>query len=231
MKHINKLSAVAAVALAAMSLISCGSSSGSSADSNFFGNVPGIFANMIEKKDALKEKYMTCSSEDEARKIQAEAASAEKEFSAKLEEAAKALDSRTIEIQSTPEITVNSPVALTFDGFSSKLDLTPRFKLTGDVVAAQNYQSKDCKGLSSAGGDLTKYTGLSEHVYLIGLDESGNQLFASKVAYFPIGLISDTELGVKAGTPLVFETFTISKKNVEGCIKAKSLRLSFQSDK
>ncbi len=227
----NKLLIAAFLMAAAVTFTSCGGGSGSASDSRFFGKVPGIFANMIEKKEVLKEQYKTCSTEDEAKKIYAEAESAEKDFSAKLEEAAKGLDGKTIEIQSSPEITVKSPITLTFDGFQSKLDMTPRFKLAGDVVAGQDYQSKDSKSISKAGGDITRYTGLSEHVYLIGLDDTGAQVFRSKVAYFPIGLITDSELGVKAGTKLVFETFTITEKNVEGCLKATSLQLSYSNDK
>lgn len=225
-----KLMTRAAIAMTCL-LSSCGGSSGSSSDSKFFGNVPGIYVEMVAKDESLKEQFKNSSSEDEAKKVFTEAEAAEKEYSVEIEEAAKALDGKTIKIESTPEITVNSPVTLTFDGFRSKTDMTPRFKLSGDAVAAQNYQSEDSKGLSTGGGDLTKYKGLSQHVYLLGFDEAGTQVFSQKVAYFPIDLISDTELGVKAGTALKFEDFTINKKNCEGCIKATVLKLSFTEGK
>lgn len=225
-----KLMALAAIAMP-MLLSSCGGSGGSSSDSKFFGTVPGIYADMTAKEESLKEQFKNCSSEGEAKKIFAEAEAAEKEYSVKIEEAAKALDGKTIEIESTPEITVNTPITLTFDGFQSKTDMTPRFKLAGDAVAAQNYQSEESKGLSTGGGDLTKYKGLSQHVYLLGFDDAGTQVFSQKVAYFPIDLITDAELGVKAGTNLKFEDFTINKKNCEGCIKAAVLKLSFTEGK
>lgn len=221
-----RLMALVAVAMPLM-LSSCGGGSGLSSDSKFFGNVPGIYAEMVAKDESLKEQFKNCSSEDEARKVFAEAEAAEKEYSVKIEDAAKALDGKTIEIESTPEITVKTPITLTFDGFQSKTDMTPRFKLAGDAVAAQNYQSEESKGLSTGGGDLTGYKGLSQHVYLVGFDKAGTQVFSQKVAYFPIDLISDTELGVKAGTNLRFEDFTVNKKNCEGCIKATVLKLSF----
>lgn len=225
-----KLMALAAIAMP-MLLSSCGGSGGSSSDSKFFGTVLGIYADMTAKDESLKEQFKNCSSEGEAKKIFAEAEAAEKEYSVKIEEAAKALDGKTIEIESTPEITVNTPITLTFDGFQSKTDMTPRFKLAGDAVAAQNYQSEESKGLSTGGGDLTKYKGLSQHVYLLGFDDAGTQVFSQKVAYFPIDLITDAELGVKAGTNLKFEDFTINKKNCEGCIKAAVLKLSFTEGK
>lgn len=225
-----KLMALAAIAMP-MLLSSCGGSGGSSSDSKFFGTVPGIYADMTAKDESLKEQFKNCSSEGEAKKLFAEAEAAEKEYSVKIEEAAKALDGKTIEIESTPEITVNTPITLTFDGFQSKTDMTPRFKLAGDAVAAQNYQSEESKGLSTGGGDLTKYKGLSQHVYLLGFDDAGTQVFSQKVAYFPIDLITDAELGVKAGTNLKFEDFTINKKNCEGCIKAAVLKLSFTEGK
>lgn len=225
-----KLLALAAIAMPIL-LSSCGGGSGSSSDSKFFGNVPGIYAEMAAKDESLKEQFKSSSSEDEAKKVFAEAEAAEKEYSVKIEEAAKSLDGKTIEIESTSEITVNTPITLTFDGFRSKTDMTPRFKLAGDAVAAQNYQSEESKGLSTGGGDLTRYKGLAQHVYLLGFDDAGTQVFSQKVAYFPIDLISDAELGVKAGTKLVFETFTINKKNCEGCTKATVLKLSFTEGK
>lgn len=222
-----------ALAVIAMPLLfsSCGGGSSSSSNSKFFGNVPGIYAEMVAKKESLKEQFKNSSSEDEAKKIYAEAETAEKEYSVKIEEAAKALDGKKIEIESTPEITVNSPVTLTFDGYRSKTDMTPRFKLTGDAVAAQNYQSEESKSLSTGGGDLTRYKGLAQHVYLLGFDEAGTQVFSQKVAYFPMDLITDSELGIKAGTNLKLENFTINKKNCEGCIKATVLKLSFTKGK
>lgn len=231
MKHKNKLLSATFLMASAVALISCGGDSGSSSDSKFFGKVPGIFASMTEQKEALKEQYKTCSSEDDVKKLQTEAESAEKDFSTRLEEAGKAMDGKTIEIKSTPEIKVNSPVTLTFDGFQSQLDLTPRFRMTGDVVAGQDYQSEDFKRISASAGDLSKYTNSSQHVYLTGLDDTGVQVFSQQVAFFPVKLIADSELGVKAGTKLEFETFTINEKNVEGCLKATSLQLSYSSGK
>lgn len=226
----SNLFAPALVALALTTLASCGGGAGSSSDSKFFGSVPGVFMQMTEKKDALKEQFKNCSSESEAKSIMEDAESAEKEYTAKIEEAAKALDGKTIEIETNDYFRVNSPVALTYDGFRSKSDLTPRFKLAGNIEAAQVYQSENSKTLSGS-SDVSRYVGLSEPVYLVGLDDAGNELFTSKIAYFPIGKIADTELGIPAGTPLTFETFTITDKNAEGCAKATKLQLSYKSEK
>lgn len=223
-----KLTAMVAIAMATLTLSSCGGGVGSS-DSKFFGKVPGIYSEMTGKKEAMQEKFKTCESQDEAIKLMADAVKAEKEYESKLEEAGKALDGKTIEIESTPEITVNSPITLTFDGFWSKSDLEPKFKMEGDVVAAQNYQSEDSKKLST--GDPSRYVGMGQQVFLVGYDDAGTRVFSQKVAYFPMDLISESALGVKAGTPLKFETFQITEKNVEGCLKATSLKLSYESEK
>lgn len=223
-----KLTAMVAIAMATLTLSSCGGGVGSS-DSKFFGNVPGIYSEMTAKKEAMQEKFKTCESQDEAMKLMADAVKAEKEYESKLEEAGKALDGKTIEIESTPEITVNSPITLTFDGFWSKSGLEPKFKMEGDVVAAQNYQSEDSKMLST--GDPSRYVGMAQQVFLVGYDDAGTRVFSQKVAYFPMDLISESALGVKAGTPLKFETFQIAEKNAEGCLKATSLKLSYESEK
>ena len=105
--------------------------------------------------------------------------------------------------------------------------MDPRFKLAGDIVAGENYQSENARSLSDGSSDPSRYKGLSQHVYLIGLDNEGNKVLESKIGYFPMDLISDTELGVKAGTPLVLETFTIHDGNMGGCIKATTLQFSY----
>ena len=101
--------------------------------------------------------------------------------------------------------------------------------MEGDVVAAQNYQSEDSKMLST--GNPSRYVGMAQQVFLVGYDDAGTRVFSQKVAYFPMDLISENALGVKAGTPLKFETFQITEKNVEGCLKATSLKLSYESGK
>mgnify|MGYP000794379460 FL=1 len=217
----NKLITAAAIACASLILASCGG--GSSSDSRFFGNVPGLCAKWEQTNDGLKEKFKTADSAEAAGKIMDEANASKEEYKAKIEEAAKGLDGKTIEIQSTPQFTVNSPLTLTFDRMSS---MDPRFKLAGDIVAGENYQSENARSLSD-GSDPSRYKGLSQHVYLIGLDNEGNKVLESKIGYFPMDLINDTELGVKAGTPLELETFTIHDGNMEGCIKATTLQLSY----
>lgn len=222
-----KLTAMVAIAMATLTLSSCGGAG--SSDSKFFGNVPGIYSEMTAKKEALQEKFKTCESQDEAMKLKADAEKAANEYETKLEEAGKTLDGKTIEIESTPEITVNSPITLTFDGFWSKSGLEPEFKMEGDVVVAQDYQSEESKKLST--GNPSRYVGMGQQVFLVGYDDAGTRVFSQKVGYFPMDLISENALGVKAGTPLKFETFQISEKNVEGCLKATSLKLSYESGK
>lgn len=218
----NKLITATAIACASLTLASCGG--GSSSDSRFFGNVPGLCAEWEQTNNDLKEKFKTSESAEAAGKIMDEANASKEEYKAKIEEAAKGLDGKTIEIQSTPRFTVNSPVTLTFDRMSS---MDPRFKLAGDIVAGENYQSENARSLSDGASDVSRYKGLGQHVYLIGLDNEGNKVLESKIGYFPMDLISDTELGVKAGTPLVLETFTIYDGNMEGCIKATTLQFSY----
>lgn len=222
-----KLTAMVAIAMAILTLSSCGGVG--SSDSKFFGKVPGIYSEMTGKKEALQEKFKTCESQDEAMKLKADAEKAAKEYETKLEEAGKALDGKTIEIESTPEITVNSPITLTFDGFWSKSSLEPKFKMEGDVVVAQDYQSEDSKKLST--GNPSRYVGMGQQAFLVGYDDAGTRVFSQKVGYFPMDLISESALGVKAGTPLKFETFQITEKNAEGCLKATSLKLSYESEK
>ena len=229
MKTTRLFAAATAIVLAAISISSCGDNSGAAASgSRFFGDVPGIYMKMMEKKSEFMERFKRCSSDDEVRKIQAEAEKEEAEFATKIEKAATALDGKTIEIESTPDFNVGSPVTLTFDGFRSKLDMTPQFRLSGDATAAKDYQSESAKCLSSPSSDISRYEGLTEHIYLDGFDDQGNEVFSSQVAVIPIKGNADGELCVLTGTPVQFETLTISKHNAEGCMKATTLKLLYK---
>lgn len=219
------MAGLAIAVISCLAITSCGGGAGSATESKFFGNVPGIYLQIMETSNALKEQFKTSSSEDDAKKVMAKAEKAEQEYSAKIEEAAQSLDGKTISIESDSQFTVNSPVTLTFDGFQSKTDLTPRFKLSGDIVAGSDYQSEAAKGLS--GSTASKYVGMAEHVYIVGKDADGNEVFSQKIAYFPGELIGADQLGVKKGTALQLESFTINKHNAEGCTKAVTLHLSY----
>lgn len=226
---IRHLMAVMAIAsMGALALSSCGGGSDKASDSKFFGDVPGLYLQMMEKKDALKQQFKTASTEEEGRKLMAEAEKAEQDYGATLEEAAKALDGNTLEVQSTPQFTVKSPMTITFDGFASKLDQTPRFRVAGEIEAAENYQSDAARSLS--GQNASSYAGLGEHVYLVGTDAGGNRVFSQKVAVVPLSVYSSDQLGVKAGTPLKLEDIVINKHNAEGCTKAVALHLSYKAE-
>lgn len=227
MFKLNNLLAAVAVLFAASSLTACGESAGAVAGSKFFGDVPALYLQMMEKKADIKEQFKNASSEGEAKDLMTQAQQFEDDYRVQIQNAASDLTGKTIEVVSTDDFTVNTPLTMTFDGFFSKSDMTPQLKFTGEVVAARDYQSDDAKGITDAGGDLSRYVGLAQHIYLEGYDDQGNQVFSSQVGYAPLGLSGDGQLLVKTGTPVKFDNLTINKKNAEGCLKATSLRLVY----
>lgn len=203
------------MAVAAMTLpvfFSCSGGGGSASESVLFGEVPAIYGEMQETKDALKEEYKTCDSESEAKSIMEKADKLNEEYAVKIEEAAKALDGKEISF-SESDIKVTSPVSLTFEKFFSKIDLTPYFKVNGSAEAAKDV-TFDC--------DWAAF-----NVEIVGYGSDGQELFSSKVGLID-AVVGDGQAVVKAGTPVKFDYLQFGKKKVAEYQQASSLKLEIR---
>lgn len=117
-----------ALALASLTLASC--SGGGSSDSGLFGALPGEMTRYESEMKALEEKAKDIKTEADKKKLIAESQEIQEKYTTKIEETAKALDGTELKV-TDGEFAVAQPVTLTFDGFASKKELTPRFKLGG----------------------------------------------------------------------------------------------------
>ena len=125
-----------ALALASLTLASC--SGGGSSDSGLFGALPGEMTRYESEMKALEEKAKDIKTEADKKKLIAESQEIQEKYTTKIEETAKALDGTELKV-TDGEFAVAQPVTLTFDGFASKKELTPRFKLGGALSVPADF--------------------------------------------------------------------------------------------
>lgn len=209
MKSIKTLALV--VALMPM-LLSCSGGSGSSSESPLFGSLPGVYAKFQTEKDKIKEEAKNIKSEAEKAELIKKSEKMEEKWSAKIEESAKALDGKPIELAES-DIKVTQPLSLQFDGFSSgKSDLLPKFRVNGSAETASDINTDGV------------YVGVSESVYIVGYNSEGTEVYKIKVGFVPSENV-DGKAVVKAGTPISFDVVHFSSKYLEDYEAAKTLKL------
>lgn len=207
MKTRHFLGAIA-LALASFTLASCSGSNAS--ESDLFGAIPGEMTQFQSEMDALQEKAKDIKTEADKKKLIAESQEIQEKYTAKIEETAKALDGKELKITDA-EFTVAQPVTLTFEGLSSKKNLSPRFKLGGELSVPADFSP------------AAPLIGASYTVYLVGYDAEGTALFASKAGFVPAENVDGKGM-VKAGTPVTLETLTYNDKYNEIYPNVKSLK-------
>ena len=163
------------------------------------------------RDDAVPErKAKDIKTEADKKKLIAESQEIQEKYTAKIEETAKALDGKELKI-TDGEFTVAQPVTLTFEGLSSKKNLSPRFKLGGELSVPADFSP------------AAPLIGASYTVYLVGYDAEGTALFASKAGFVPAENVDGKGM-VKAGTPVTLETLTYNDKYNEIYPNVKSLK-------
>lgn len=201
---------MALVAILTPMLFSCSGGVGSS-DTLLFGSLPGVYGQFQTEKDQLQEEAKNINSEADKAKLIEKSEKMKEEWSAKIEESAKSIDGKTIEFAES-DIKVINPISLQFDGFFSKTDMTPKFKINGSAEAPAEINT----------GEM--YVGTSENVYIVGYNAEGQEVYQIKGGFIPVENV-DGKAVVKAGTAVNFDTFHFSGKKVEEYEAAKTLKL------
>lgn len=214
--------------IASISFVSCGGRK-SSSESKIFGSIPGIYADYQAKNADILGKMENCSSQDEGMKLFQEQEEIQKEYLDKIETVGKNFDGTVLDIESAHDFTITEPVIMTFDGFWSKLNLEPKFKLTGVVEAATDHESSTLSQSASIYvKDPSQLKAMPTPVMLVGMDSEGNELFSERVGHAPLSVLSETQIGVKAGTAIVFESLNFVGKKAEAYTKVVTLHLAYQ---
>lgn len=207
MKTIIKFAALAAIALPL--LASC--SGGGSSSTPLFGSLAGEYAKYAGEKAEIKKKAESITTEEEKAKLIKESNEMQEEWRVKIENAAKSLDGKPVEIEAG-DFTVVEPITLTFDDFFSKKDLTPTFKVNGKVVAAKEI-------------DAGKYILPGRIVYVAGYDAEGQKLYSTQIGTVDITKRDGNMGAVAVGTPIKLTSVRFSDSKVEEYLKAVTLKL------
>lgn len=193
-----------------MTVASC--SGGSASDSSLFGSLPEVYGKFMKEKAELDEKAKNIKSEDDKKKLIAESQKMEEEWTAKIEEAATAINGKEIKI-TDGEFKVTSPISFTFTGKCNK-QLEPRFDINGEAVTASEIRPN--------AQYMTYFV-----VNLVGYDEEGNEVFVNSVGNIE-GKADGNNCIIDAGTPVKFNSILFNDKDIEGYEKAKTLKLAIK---
>ena len=224
MKQTMTLVAAAALLVGALSACSGG---GSKSDCKLFGTIPGIYAEAIKDKDALKEELKNT---DDWTKVQEKADKLEAKYTKEIEDAANAWSGTALDIQSDENFKVVTPVVATFKDFSSKSDITARFTLAGDVEAARDIPIEGSESLAEYYGKYTEKTPAGNQVKLVCLDAEGNELFDTPFGY-AMPKVGDGVLVIPAGSKVQLESLTYSPKQTENYPKIATMKLELKKIK
>lgn len=204
---------LACVAVGAAMLQSCSSgSSEASSETMLFGTVPGIYEQFSTRRGELKEKLK--SSPDDGEQIKSDYDKLHSEYATKLEEAAKALDGKTLDIIPGDDFKITAPVSLTFEKFFSDSDLTPAFDVAGEIVTT--------KDLFPEGASI----GIGSPVYIVYYDAAGNELNKSRIGFLKPSQQMGDKIGVPAGSTIKFDRLQFSPKRIPDYTKTASMKIS-----
>lgn len=137
------------------------------------------------------------------------------EWKVKIEECAKTLNGKPIEVEKC-DFTITTPLSLEFTDFYSNSNLTPSFKINGEATATSDMKTDNDFILPS------------ENVYLVGYNAEGQEVYKTLVGNIAAENV-DGKAFVKAGTPVEFKKLKFSKSDIEnGCKDAKTYKLELK---
>lgn len=204
MKKIVTLMAI--VAMAATIMVSC---SGSGSKGAPFGSLPEKCEKFKQESDKLGEAMQNVKSEAEKAELMKKHEELVKTWKPKIEESAKALEGKTVEIAECA-FEITEPLSFQFNGFFSEDKLIPSLKVNGgaNIIADRDSESK--------------YRS-TEAVYLVGYNAEGKEVYS-----FNVGTIAlqktDEKSFVAAGTPVDFSTFQFGL-STQDCKDVQTLKL------
>lgn len=209
-KTMKKIATFVAIAATAVMMLSSCSGSGSGSDKgSLFGSLPSEYAEMMSARDALKEKAKEIKSEAEKAELIEKGKKLDEKWSKKLEESAKGLDGKEINLTDSIFKTT-TPLTLTFEKLQGS-DLEPSFKVNGSAETVE--------AITVENTYLTTQT-----VYIAGYDAEGTELFKSDVGRVT-GTLTGTTLEIPAGTQVELGTLTFNDRYVDKYPEAKTLKL------
>lgn len=204
---ILKMMAVAALFMPL--LFSC--SGGSSSKNNLLGAIPDQYAQFVEEKAQIKKEAENIKTAEDKKALIEKSEKMTAKWKEKMEESAKALSGKPIEIAEC-NFNVTEPMSLEFDDFFSKSDLKPKFNIKGTAIAKADTQTE------------LNYVLKSIPVYLVGYDAEGKEVFKTKTGYVDVEDVNGKAF-IKANTPVKFDPVRFGESDIEGSKTAKTYKL------
>lgn len=216
-----------AIAIAAFVLASCGKGGSSfTSDALLFGAIPDIYLEYETETAALLEKAQQSDNINDLQSINEKGEALKDNLHGKLEEAAQAWSGKTLDVTVGEDLTVITPITVTFDGFFSST--SPQYTLNGDVETTQEidakYNDNLLKYYSSRQNELLTYG-----VLLVGLDEQGQEIVSQRVGSVQLAW-ANNHVVIPAKTKVKFDNkLSFNDNNAEKYTKIKSLTLKVDS--
>lgn len=212
-KLMKKMKQMALAVLLMPLLFAC--SGGSSTDTNLYGSLPEKYEKFMQEKADLKKQAENIKTEADKKKLIEKSEKMQAEWKVKIEECAKTLNGKPIEVEKC-DFTITTPLSLEFTDFYSNSNLTPSFKINGEATATSDMKT---------GNDFILP---SENVYLVGYNAEGQEVYKTLVGNIAAENV-DGKAFVKAGTPVEFKKLKFSKSDIEnGCKDAKTYKLELK---
>ena len=206
----KKMKKMALAVLMMPLLLAC--SGGSSTDANLYGSLPEKYEKFMQEKADLKKQAENIKTEADKKELIEKSEKMQAEWKVKIEESAKALNDKPIEVEKC-DFTITTPLSLEFTDFFSNSNLTPSFKINGKATATSDIKTNN------------DYILTSEKVYLVGYNAEGQEVYNTLVGNIDAENV-DGKAFVKAGTPVKFEHLIFSKSDIEnGCKDVKVFKL------
>ena len=202
--------AVLATALL-MTMSSCSGSDAGSDKSLLFGSLPSEYAEFKSKRDKLNEEAKDIKTEEEKAELIKKGKKLDEKWTPKLEEVAKGLDGREINITDSI-FKVTAPISLTFEKLKGST-LEPIFKINGSAETTEPIMIENTFNPSRL-------------VYIAGYGADGNELFKSQVGRIS-GNVSGNKLEIPAGTSIEFTTLKFDSAYVDKYIETKTIKFIY----
>ena len=199
---------MALVAIFMPLLFSC---SGGSSSSGMFGSLPDKYGKFVEEKAKIEKEAENIKSEAEKKELIEKSEKLNKEWKVKIEQSAKELDGKPIEIAEC-QFSVTSPISLEFRDFHSEARLIPSFKVNGEAKAASDINTD------------VDYVMNQEPVNIVGYDAEGKQINKNTIGHITVENV-DGKIFIKANTPIQFDSIIFNESDLESDKNVKSFKL------
>lgn len=204
----------------------CASSCGGAGESDLFGDVPRLYEEYLHKKDGVIERAHVCMEEQELTQLYEECEELHGVYFEKIKDAAESWSGTKLALRSNDTFEIKSALKVHYDDFFNKTDLTVQYTLTGEVVVARDiFPETDPELLEFYRRHPERLKGMDSTLELVGLDANDRVVVSTRIGHIS-KVLEGNSIGIKAGTPVVFERLRFKDYAAADYKRIRSLALS-----